>query len=280
MRRFVSRHPNLAALSGLALFVFAAVAMPAVLRTGPGLFVAYLVAGAVVGYAAGVARPHGAFARLAMPLTRGGVVLFVVVMAIGWPPYRVVESEGLHWYAVLAVQLTAMVSLAVGTVRRRRSPRTHERGEFSLADYLIVTGIVVVMHWVLAIVVAADDNLLTWSGAFVYSQVSTGLALRSLHTALVHDWRLPGSRLSERARIFLLAIVPVALCLLPSISAGALLAGVIMRLVLLIAVWAFTDLPPEGTWKTLKRLRVRRAHRPPSDARPAGAAAMVGAEAN
>jgi hypothetical protein len=273
-RRFLDRHYLVAYFVGLPLFGFALGEGPSWLQ-----FALVFAVMGVGGYLAGAWRPRSWFERYAALLARGGIVAFQVLATL---TYSEMQSEGVPWYAVLAVQSALALGFAAGLIRRKRSPCDDGRGAFSLAEYVLMTGVLVLMHLAVAIVASNGQALagalgdwvhadsaaghalarqelytgaIAWAGVFFYSQLMTGLALGCLNTALTQDWVLPPSRVyRERTCMFLLALLPVVPCLLPSMAVGgALMFGVVGRVLLLFALWAFTDEPPTAIFKLLRR---------------------------
>jgi hypothetical protein len=279
MERFIGRHPWIAFCSGLLLvpLVFLGAAQSAVTM--------WLLATCVMsafGFIVVVSRPHGVVERVAVALGRMTFAVYFFV-AIGFPPYHVLTSEGAPLYAVVVLQLSSALGVIAGFLKRRRSVRPSiSRSPFSFGEYAFVGFGIVLFHWVLAYVVAHDDEpeiatalvglmqagpasraqslaevtlgVGAWFGLFLVTQVTTGLALRKLNKSLLEDWEIPRVPLKERDCWFVLAALPVALCLVPSLAHEALLAGVAARLLTLAVGWAFTSAPPQGALKTARLL--------------------------
>lgn len=175
-----------------------------------------------------------------------------------------------------------VLGAAIGWRRRRRIPRDlpPPKARFSLGLYVLAAVFLVAWHQGVASLSArlADsevmrnavstpgiaDDLLARATVFVIffaaSQISTAALQRGFARSLQHDWSVVEKWRHRRVALLALFALPIAACIVPSITTGALLGGVLLRLATLFAAWWLTrDAPPERdadflSWSLLKIL--------------------------
>lgn len=144
-------------------------------------------------------------------------------------------------------------------LRWRRSQPPPPKIPFELDEYLLVVVMLPLFVYAIGRALVGSEppfpvggphdslahalNILTvFLAAFICSQLTTSALIGGLQNALERDWLLAETSPHRRTYIFLLAGVPVALLIIPSLmNSGAMLGGVLLQLVFLILLVRCSD---------------------------------------
>jgi hypothetical protein len=232
------------------------------------------VFGAGLTFVAFGVRPQGPFGPVFVRL----VWLSLAALLFGTADAAYHEQYTVLWFPVdqlIVLYLSGVIS-AVLTLRWRRSQPPPPKAPFEWDQYLSSVGMLLLFFYAIARALGdskppfptggphdwrahALNTLTVFLGGFILSQLTTSAVITGLQKPLERDWLLAETSPHRRVYIFLLAGVPVALLILPSLmNSGAMLGGVLLQVAFLILLWRCTDWLPTSIVTFGRHLLARR----------------------